>query len=327
MLDRRTLFALTGGVLASTAMATRAFAGAPHRLARIVVGFPPGGSLDVVARILAENMNGYAESTIVENRAGAGGRLVLQTFKTAPQDGTVVALTPGDQLTLFPHIYKGLPYDALQDFSPVSTVCSVQFLLTVGPLVPAAVTTLRHFLDWCRANPKLANFGTPGAGTRQHFMGMVLARAAKVELVHVPYKGAPPAMQDLVGGHIAANISVASNALPGIAAGQIRALATSAPQRSSVLPQVPTVRETGFPALEAIETFGLLVPRGTAQASISALNAATRRALANRAVLELFAKLGFDAAGSTPDEYATLIRSDLSSWAQTVKDIGFQPLE
>jgi tripartite-type tricarboxylate transporter receptor subunit TctC len=309
------------------ALARPAPAQAPHRLARILVGFPPGGSLDVVARTLAEQMKGYAESVIVENRPGAGGRIVLEALKSVPLDGSTFVLTPGDQLTLFPHIYKSLAYDALRDFTPVSTVCSVQFLLTIGSMVPANIATLQGFLDWCRANPRLASFGTPGAGTRQHFMGMGLARAAGIELVHVPYKGAPQAMQDLTGGHVAATISVASNALSGVNAGQIRALMTSAARRSTVLPQVPTAREMGYPAAEAVETFGLLLPRGAPQDVVAALNTATRQALASKNMLESLGRLGFEAAGSTPAEFASVIKSDLERWSRAVQEIGFQPLE
>lgn len=280
-----------------------------------------------MARTLAEQIKGYAESVIVENRPGAGGRIVLEALKNAPPDGATFVLTPGDQLTLFPHIYKTLPYDTRRDFTPVSTVCSVQFLLAIGPMVPASVATLQGFLDWCRANPTLATFGTPGAGTRQHFMGMGLGRAANIELVHVPYKGAPQAKQDLVGGHIAATISVASNALPGINAGQIRGLVTSASNRSTVLPQVPTAREAGYPAVEAAETFGLLLPRGAPQDAVGALNAAVRRALASTTVQESLGRLGFEAAASTAAQYAAVISSDLERWSRAVQETGFQPLE
>jgi tripartite-type tricarboxylate transporter receptor subunit TctC len=156
---------------------------------------------------------------------------------------------------------------------------------------------------------------------------MGLARAAGIELVHVPYKGAPQAMQDLTGGHVAATISVASNALSGVNAGQIRALMTSAARRSTVLPQVPTAREMGYPAAEAVETFGLLLPRGAPQDVVAALNTATRQALASKNMLESLGRLGFEAAGSTPAEFASVIKSDLERWSRAVQEIGFQPLE
>jgi tripartite-type tricarboxylate transporter receptor subunit TctC len=168
-----------------------------NRTARIMVGFPAGSSPDFVARLLAEYVKDYAPSIIVDNRPGAGGRVPLEALKGGERDGSLMVLTPGDQLALFPHVYAKLGYDALKDFAPVSTVCLVQFLLLVGPLVAPEVETVAAFVAWCRANPKLATYGSPGEGTRPHFMGASLARSAGVEMIHVPYKGGPPVVQDL----------------------------------------------------------------------------------------------------------------------------------
>jgi tripartite-type tricarboxylate transporter receptor subunit TctC len=223
--------------------------------ARLLVGFPPGGSLDVVARLLVEHVKGYASSMIVDNRPGAGGRIALEALKAGEPDGSLLALTPGDQVTLFPHVYQRLNYDALKDFVPVTTVCTFPFLLAVGPMVPANVTTLAQFIDWCHANPKLATYGSPGAGTRPHFLGVTLARAADLEFVHLPYKGGASALQDLLGSQIPAVISVFSNAYPHVQSGSLRALAITAPQRNLLLPDVPTAREAGYPGMEAVEWF------------------------------------------------------------------------
>lgn len=327
MIDRRRFIAMSSLGLTAIAFPEAAWSQALHKLVRLVVGFPPGGSLDVVARLLAEQLKGYAESVVVENRPGAGGRIALGSLKSSPADGTTILLTPGDQLSLFPHIYTSLPYDPQKDFATVSTVCTVQFLLAVGPMVPSSVDTLQSFLSWCRANPKLASFGTAGAGTRQHMIGEALSRAAGVELVHVPYKGAPPAMQDLLAGQIAANIAVISTALSQIQTGQLRGLMTSAPKRSAALPQVPTAREAGFPDLEAIEAFGLLLPGGTPPAIVEALNAATQQALVSPALREGLAKLALEPAGSTPGEYTALIMSDTEKWSGIVRASGFKPMD
>jgi len=149
------------------------------RPARIMVGFPAGASPDFVARVLAEYLKGYASSMIVDSRPGAGGRLPLDALKGSDPDGSVMVLTPGDQVALFPHVYAKLGYDVLRDFAPISTVCMVQFLWVVGPLVPAQVTTLADFVAWCRVNPKLASYGSPGEGTRPHFMGVSFARGRR----------------------------------------------------------------------------------------------------------------------------------------------------
>jgi tripartite-type tricarboxylate transporter receptor subunit TctC len=327
MFTRRTFFAGAAGLSSLALAAPRGRAQPGQRTTRIVVGFAAGGGPDTVARLLAENLKSYASTVIVENRPGAGGRLALEFLKTAPADGSVVVITPGDQLALFPHIYKSLNYDPLRDFVPVTTVGSVQFLLAVGPLVPASVNSLNSFIAWCKANPTAATYGTPGAGTRHHFFGQMLARAANIELVHAPYRGAPPAIQDLIAGQIAAVITVTSNALPHVATGRLRVLATTAPRRSKQLPDVPTVREAGFAALEAVEWFGMLVPRGTPEDVVAALNAATREALATSQVREALDRLAVEVGGSTPAEYRQLIEADFANWPGTVKATGFNALD
>jgi tripartite-type tricarboxylate transporter receptor subunit TctC len=326
MIDRRRFIASSCGLVAATFPAD-AWSQPAHKLARIVVGFPPGGSLDAVARLLSGHLKEYAETVIVENRGGAGGRLALEGIKKAPADGTIMVLTPGDQLGLFPHIYKDLSYDPVHDFEPVSGVCTVHFLLIIGPMVPDSVRTLQSFIDWCRDNPKLANFGTGGTGTRPHFMGELFARAAGFSFVHVPYKGGVLAVQDVLAGHLAANVSVITTTLPNLQAGKLRALMTSAPARSAALPDVPTARELGYPSLEASEVFGVLLPRGTDPAMVLALNAAIRQALANDEVRQGLAKLGLEPAPSGPQEYASLIKSDLKAWSGIVRASGFNPIE
>jgi len=292
-----------------------------------MVGFPAGASPDFIARVLAEYMKGYAPSIIVDNRPGAGGRLPLDALKIGERDGSVMVLTPGDQVALFPHVYAKLGYDVLRDFAPVSTVCLVQFLWVVGPLVPAEIKTLADFVAWCRANPKLASYGSPGEGTRPHFMGVSFARAAGVEMIHVPYKGGPPVVQDLLAGQIAGSVTVVSNVLPHVESGRLRALAITAPRRASILPEVPTAREAGYPALEGVEWFGLFVPAGTPPDTISGLNAAVRKALDMDAVKTSLAKQSFEPTGCTPAEFAQLIKADIERWAVTVKTFGFKPMD
>lgn len=322
---RKVLSSFAAGLTAS--MLPGLSASAAVKLARLIVGFPPGGSVDFVARLLAEQLKPYAETVVVENRGGAGGRIALEALRTAAPDGTVMVLTPGDQLSLFPHIYKNLPYVVDRDFAPVSTVCTVQFLICVGSMVPTSVDTLGAFVEWCRVNPKQASYGTPGSGTRQHLLGEMLARRAGFEFVHVPYNGAPPAMQDLLAGSIAANISVISTAVPHIKAGKVRALLTTASTRSMILPQVPTAKEVGHPMLEATEAFGILLPRSTPIGVIDALNAAVRRAVTSKPVAEGLAKFSFDALPTTPVEYSEIIKVDRARWSEVVRSTGFQAVE
>jgi tripartite-type tricarboxylate transporter receptor subunit TctC len=325
MTRRRFLIASAGTALVS--YPSQAWAEVIAKGARMLVGFPAGGSVDFVARLLVDQMHGYAASMIVDNHAGAGGRAALDALKSGAADGSVIALTPGDQITLFPHVYKKLGYDPLRDFVPVMTVCTVQFLLTVGPMVPATVTTLSAFVDWCRANPKLATYGTPGTGSRPHFLGAALARAGNFEFVHLPYKGAAPAIQDLLGGQIPATVNVISNSLPHIQAGTLRALATTAPNRSPLLPNVPTMREAGYPQLEALEWFGVFVPAATPEQTVIGLKDAVDHAVATAVFKTGLGQQSFEPAGSSGREFAQLIKSDTERWGDVVKASGFKPIE
>jgi tripartite-type tricarboxylate transporter receptor subunit TctC len=326
MHNRRRFVALSGAAALTAGLPSPSKANVIDRNARIVVGFPAGSSPDFVARVLVEHMKDYAPSIIVDNRPGAGGRLPLAALKSGERDGSLMVLTPGDQVALFPHVYAKLGYTP-RDFAPVSTVCTVQFVLTVGPVVPAEVKTARDFVVWCRANPKLAAYGSPGEGTRPHFMAASFARAGGVEMTHVPYKGGPLIVQDLLASQIACSISVISNVLPNVQAGQLRALATTAAKRTPVLPDVPTMREAGYPAAEGVEWFELFVPAGTPDKVVGGLNAAVRKALQTEALKDSLAKQAFEPAGCTPTELAQLVGSDTERWAAVVKQTGFKPMD
>jgi tripartite-type tricarboxylate transporter receptor subunit TctC len=327
MINRRLFLAKSGFALAASALAPAAFASSHQNLARIIVGFPAGGAIDAAARLIAEHMKSQAPALIVENRPGAGGRIALDALKGSPADGSIVALTPGDQLTLFPHIYSRLSYKPLEDFAPISTICSVQFLLTVGPAVPDAVKTVADFVAWCRDNPKLATYGSPGAGTRPHFLGVALKQAANFEFVHLAYKGSAAAIQDMLGGHVAANFGAIGSTIQLVQSGQLRALATSAPFRNAALPAVPTFRESGFPEAEVTEWFGALAPAKTPSSIVESLKTSIHAALASPNARAAMAKLSLDIRTSSPSELAELIRSDTQRSAEIVKVSGFKPVE
>lgn len=295
--------------------------------ARMLIGFPPGGAPDVVGRLVVENMKDYAPSIIIENYPGAGGRRVLEALRHAAPDGSVFVVTPGDQLTLFPHVYRTLGYDPLRDFAPVTTVCTAQFLFVVGPLVPDRVWTLADFTDWCRANPRLASYGSAGVGTLPHFLGALLAQKAGFEFVHSPYKGGTQAMQDLLAGQLAAAVFTIAPVLGHLESGSLRALATTAPRRSPLLGEVPTFREAGYPALEGVIWIGVVVPIATPADTVAALNGSLRRALGNDTVKAGLARQALDAAGCSPAEFAELLKADMRRWGDLVKESGFAPME
>ena len=330
MLSRRCLFtaASAAGIAACLSPRTKfAMAHTIAKPARLIVGFPAGGAPDVIARLIAEHMRGYAPSVIVDNRPGAGGRIALELLKSSEADGSVIALTPIDQLALFPHIYSRLGYDPLEDFAAVTPLCSVQFLLTIGPRVPASVKTLAEFIDWCRHNREAAAYGTAGAGTHPHFIGISLARAARFDFVHVAYKGGVTAVQDVLGGHLSACISTIGTLLSNVQSGGLRALVTTAPRRSAALPDVPTFKEAGYPTLESVERFGLIVPSRTPADTIGRLHKAVHEALETDAVRAGLAKLSVEPAEALPSEFGRLIGSETRRWAEVVKDSGFKPID
>lgn len=327
MFNRRQFTAAAAmSALATMAWPEGASAQAIAKPARILVGFPPGGSADLIARALVPHLGTYASNIIVENKAGAGGRIALEALKNSEPDGATLAITPASMLVVYPHIYKKLSYDPLLDFAPVIAVASAQFVISVGPLVPTTVNTLAEFLKWCRANSTQAAYGSSGAGSIPHFTGVALSRASGVELTHVAYRGAGPALNDLLGGQIAANVSVLSNALPHLQAGKLRALAVTGPTRSALLPGVPTLAEAGIKDVESVEWFGVLLPARTPVEVVGKLNAAVREALKTRAFQEALAKSSFDVAVSeTPGAFALRVKADHARWGGIVKASGFTP--
>jgi len=325
MLSRRRFVAAAAGAGASIAAPRRAQSQVVGKLTRMIVGFAPGGSSDVTARLLVEQMRGYASTIIIDNRPGAGGRIAVESAKAGAPDGSVLLLSPASMIVLYPHLYKPLGYDPVQDLIAVTTVCAFPFVLSVGPLVPRDVRTLADFIQWCKANPKLASYGTSGAGSMLHFAGMMLARAANFDFTHVPYKGASPALQDLLGGQVASTVGVLGIALPHIQAGNLRALAMTGATRSSFLPDVPTLTEAGFPGLEITEWQGLFVPAKTPPPVVHALNRSVRDALDTAEVKAGLIKLSFEAGGTSPEQFADIVRADIARWEPIVKASGFTP--
>src|SRR5262245_32654876 len=270
-------------------------------------------------------MKDYAATIIVENRPGGGGRTALEALRTSAADGSVLLITPASMVVIYPHVYRTLSYSPLRDFAPVTTVCEFPLVIAIGPLVPAEVKTLADFVAWCRANPKLATYGSPSAGSVPHFTGVMLARAAGIELLHIPYQGTAPAMQNLLGGEIAANVTVRPAAIPHGQSGKIRALATTGRARSPLLPEVPTLDEVGYPGLQSVDWFGVFVPARTPAEIVGKLNSAVRDALTTASVRDGLTKLSFGVAGNTPEEFVRLIRSNTERWGPIVASSGFKP--
>jgi len=327
-LNRRRFLLGSAGGIASYALGVSPTLSQPsHSTARIMVGFPPGGPTDVIARLVAEQMKAYASSTIVENRAGAGGRVVMDVLKNSPADGSVMVLTPAVAMCLYPHVYKSLSYNPQQDFAPVTTILTTSMLFVVGPLVPSSVKTLADFIAWCKSNPSQASYGSPGAGSPLHFLGVMLSRAANFEYLHVPFQGTAPSIQSLLGSQIASCISPIGPFIPHVRAGTLRALAFTGAQRSPLLPDVPTIREAGYPALEFAEWFGIFVPARTPSGTVETLSTALRAALQTKEVQAGLANQSVDVAGHTPADFARQVKADFDRWGPIVKASGFTPLD
>lgn len=327
MLLRRSWLAAITGILACAAAPV--LAQTPPLLnkpLRIVVGFPPGGSADTLARVLAQQLAGVAPSVIVDNKPGAGGRIALESVRGAEPDGATLVLTPASMAVVYPHIFRKLAYDPVADFAPVARIAAAPFVVAVGPQVPAEVVTLADFIKWGKANPAKAFYGSSGAGSIPHFTGVMLGKAANLDWTHVAYKGAAPAMNDLLGGQIAANVSVMSNALPHIQAGKLRALAISSNQRNALLPSVPTFAEAGVREATAVEWFGVFAPARTPTDLVAKLANALSAAERSKPFQDALVKGGFDGFGNdTPANFAAALKLDLARWGQAVKASGFTP--
>lgn len=292
---------------------------------RILYGFPAGSSGDSVARRVGEKLAGTAytrNAAVVENKPGASGRIALETLKTAPADGSVLAMAPVSAMANYPFIYPRLAYDP-KDFAPVSIAAIAHHGLAVGPLVPASVKTVRDFLAWCKGNAAQAHYGSPGAGSTPHFLGALLGLNSGTELQHVPYRGSVPGVVDVVGGQIAAMVTTHGDFLQNHRAGKLRILGTSGPKRSPFVPEVPTFAEQGFPELTTEEWFGFYAPARTPADVVAAANAAITGALKDKAVQDGILAVGLIPHGSSIEEMVRWQRSEVEAWRPLIRKIGF----
>ncbi len=325
MITRRDVLIASAGIgLSAASCAPEALSQPRARTAHILTGFSPGLP-DAMARLVAGQMSDYAETFAVETRPGAASRIAVEAVKNAEADGSVILFGPIGFMILFPHVYKNLRYQP-HDFTPVSTIASAPAFLTVGPMVPSDVTTIADFVAWCRANPRLATYGTPGVGTSLHFLGMMLGRLAGFDFLHVPYQGTG-AIQDLVKGVIAAGVMPIGSALGLAQSGDLRALATTGPRRSRFLPAVPTVRETGYPSLEDLTWFAFFVSAKTPASIVNKLNAAIQSAMRTDEVNSGLAKLAVEPDVIAMGDFARLIASESDRWRAIVRTTEFAPTD
>ena len=292
--------------------------------AKIVVGSPAGTILDALARRIADAISpGYARNVIVENRVGGSGQIAVTYVKNAAPDSATILLTPMPMMAMYTHTYKRLPYDPVADFTPVSLGATLELALGIGPMVPASVKTVADLVAWCKANPALSNFGSPAAGSTPHFAGSMLGRAAGFEFAHVPFRGPGPAINDMVGGQIAAVVSPVSDFLPFLESGKCRLLAVTSATRSRFVPNVPTLVELGYKDVVTSEWFGFFLPGKTPTPQVQRLSLALKKASETQEVTQAMVARGLEAKWSTPAELAERLKADSLSWGVVIKGLGF----
>jgi tripartite-type tricarboxylate transporter receptor subunit TctC len=315
-MKRRHFAALAAGALATP------LAFAQERSTRILIGFPPGGSADVVARLLADRMRvSLAQNVLVDNKPGAAGRLALSELKRAAPDGSTLIFSPSGAMVIHPWLYSNLGYDTVKDFTPISLVSTFDFAVTAGPGAPAG--DLKAVLAWMKANAGKANYATSGAGTVPHFAGQLLSQAAGVPMTHVAYRGGAPAAQDLIGGQVPLMVDTAVETIEHHRAGKVRILAVTGAQRNRALPEVPTLKEAGID-VTADAFFGLYGPPGMPSDVVQRIDRAVAEALRVPEVQERIYNLGLVPAHAGPAELAAIQAAHLKRWEGPIKASGFK---
>lgn len=291
----------------------------PAKPITLVVPFPAGGALDIVARALADEMRKpLGQTVIVDNRVGAGGTVGSGLVARAAPDGYTILLGSVATHAIGPGVYRNLPYDPLKDFAPITQVTASPLLLASSATL--SVKTLPELLALARAQPGKLNYASTGNGTAVHLAGAMMQSAAKLDAVHVPYKGGPQAVSALITGEAAYMVVNVELVLPQVVGGKARALAVTGNRRLAALPDVPTMAEAGLNGVDATTWFGLFAPAGTPKEVVDRLQRDAATAL--RALKENFAKQGDDAIGSTPEEFSALVRSEHAKWGKLIKDLG-----
>ena len=295
----------------------------PEKPIQLVVPFPPGGVADLIARPVAEKIaQSLGQPVIVENRGGATGTIGAAYVANARPDGYTLLFGTTNEIAMSPTLYKSLPYDPTKAFAPVMPVAEFPNVLVVGPTVRAR--SFDEFVALARTKPKSLAFASSGEGSTNHLTAELFKAQAKVDILHIPYKGGGPALVDVTGGHVDAMFATLPSAVALIESGKVRALAVTGARRSSALPDVPTARESGLPALVVTTWNGVLAPAGTPAAIVDRLHQALAEAVKDTAIKEKLASFGADPMTASPQEFAATIRADFARWSSVIKDAGIK---
>ena len=317
----RAAASLSAALAVSALHAAAAAEAYPARPVRFVVAFPPGGGTDIIARSIAQKLaERIAQQVVVDNRPGAGGNIGTDIVVKSAPDGYTMLMGSAGPLAINANLFGKMPFDPIRDLAPVTLAASTPNVLLVHPSLRAA--SVGDLIALAKARPGEINFASSGYGTPAHLAGELFNSMARVKLVHVPYKGAAPALADLLGGQVQLMFSTMPPALPHVKDGKLRALAVTSLKRSPAAPELPTVDEIALPGFEANTWHGVVVPAGTPAAIVARLNREIVAILHLPDVVERFSSQGAEALGSTPEEFAAYIRSETVKWAKVVRESG-----
>jgi tripartite-type tricarboxylate transporter receptor subunit TctC len=321
---RRDFITLLGGAAALRVAAAGAAAPFPTRPIRLIVPFPAGGGTDIVGRVLGQKLHeSLGQPVVIDNRSGAGGTLGTALAAKSSPDGYALLLVPTSHV-INPSIYAKLPYDTERDFSPITMVASAAILMAVNPRVPAE--TMRGFIEAAKASPQaIGNYGSAGAGTVFHLTGELFKQLTGLALQHVPYRGGGPTVTALLGGEIPLAFATMLALQPHVRAGTLRALAITSPQRSAIMPEIPTTAEAGFPSMVADNSYALFAPAGTPAPILAQLHDATVAALRLPDVRDRLREQGAEVVGNSPTELAAYVAAEIPKWAALARQAGVKP--
>lgn len=318
LLKRRQALTGMAAVLLASGVHAQRF---PSKPIKLVLDAPPGATLDVVARVMAQSLGDMLGTVIIENRPGAVGQLAANEVKSAPADGHTLLLGTAAMMTVYPHAYKKISYDPFRDFEPIINAASFDLAMVVHRSVP--VDSLAQFIEWAKAQPHPPSFASYGAGSLSHFLGELLNRSAGLKMVHVPYRGSSPARQDLMAGTVPVMFDTAGGAMSTASSGRGKVLASSGSKRSPMMPAVPTFAELGYPDVLASSWMAFFAPAGTPRPVIARLHDALLKAVNTREVRRQLLLNGLYPIGDGADELRNTIKQESQRWGEVIKAIGF----
>lgn len=296
----------------------------PTRPVRLIVGYPPGGSTDIAARLIGQRLAPvFGQTVVIDNRAGASGTIGAAIVVKAEPDGHTLSFAASPEVAIYRALMKNPPYDSLRDFVPITLVGRVPFMLVVHPSV--AASSVKEFIALAKAKPGSLNFASFGNGTSNHLVGEAFRAAAGLNIVHIPYKGSAPAITDLLGGQVQMTFDTVPVVLPQVRAGKLKALAVATPKRSPLAPEVPTMDESGLPAFAGGTWFGVLAPARTPAAAVARLNQEIAAILHAPDVVQTVTERGIEPVGNSAAEFRAFIEAESRRWLKVAQDAGVKP--